>query len=105
MIKGIVALFSSGIIFNPMVLGGIFFAVFCMIKFDADQMREIFMDYNLYALVAFISFAYTFLFKKIYKEGGIEMDYTAMILYATAGIARFVLACGLMISFIVMLSF
>lgn len=105
MIKGIMALFSSGIIFNPMVLGGIGFAVFCMIKFDAEQMRELFADYNLYALVAFISFGYTFAFKKIYKEGGVSLDYTAMILYALAGIAKFVLACGLMISFVIMLSF
>lgn len=105
MIKGIMALFTSGAILNPMVLLGIFLAVYCMIKLDAAQMRELFGNYQLYALAALISFAHVFLFKKVYKDDGINLDYAAMIFAALGGIIKFVLACGLTISFIVMLSF
>lgn len=105
MIKGIMALFTSGAILNPMVLSGIILAIYCMIKLDAEQMRGLFGDYHLYALVAFVSFAYTFVFKKFYKDDGINLDYVSMVLSAIGGIAKFVLACGLTVSFIVMLSF
>lgn len=105
MIKGIMALFTSGAILNPMVLLGIFLAIYCMIRMDAEQMRELFGDYHLYALAALISFAHVFLFKKVYKDDGVNLDYTAMIFAGLGGIVKFVLACGLTISFIIMLSF
>ncbi len=105
MIKGIVALFTSGVIFSPMVLLGIFLAVYCMMRMDAEQMRALFMDYRLYVWVAFISFVHVFLFKKIYKDDGVSHDYVAMIISVLGGIIKFVLACSLMISFIVLLSF
>ncbi len=105
MIKGIMALFTSGAILNPMVLSGIILAIYCMVKLSADQMHALFGDYHLYALVAVISFAYTFVFKKVYKDDGFNLDYTSMILAAIGGIAKFVLACGLTISFVIMLSF
>ncbi len=105
MIKGLIALFTSGTILNPMVLLGIGLAIFCMIKMDAEQMRQLFGDYHLYAFVAFFSFVYTFVFKKVYKDDAVNLDYTSMILSAIGGILKFVLACALTISFIIMISF
>ncbi len=103
MFKGIAALFTSGLIFNPMVLLGIFLALFCMIKMSAEQMKDLFSDYHLYALAALISVVYTFIFKKVYKDDGIQLDYAVMLLAAAAGVVRFVLACGLTISFVILL--
>lgn len=105
MIKGIKALFSSGVILNPLVLLGIVTAVYCMINMDAEQIYALFRDYHLYALVALISFVHVFLFKKVYQDDCVSLDYPAMFLAVLAGIARFVLACGLTISFIVMINF
>ncbi|MBQ8661790.1 MAG: hypothetical protein IJ482_05650 [Alphaproteobacteria bacterium] len=105
MIKGIMALFTSGAILNPMVLSGIVLAVYCMVKLDAEQMRGLFGDYHLYALVTLVSFAYTFVFKKVYKDDGVNLDYASMILSAIGGIAKFVLASVLTVSFVIMLSF
>ena len=105
MIKGIISLFTSGAIFNPMVLLGIFLAIFAMIKMTPAEMEALFKNYHLYLLVLLISFVYTFTMKKVYKDNGTDLDFTAMALGVLGGVLKFVLACFLMIAFVVMLSF
>lgn len=105
MIKGILALFTSGAIFNPMILLGIGLGIFSMIRLNSDQIESLFMDYHLYVLVLVLSTAYVFLFKKIYKDNGRDLDYGSMIFSSITGLVKFVIAALLMMSFIVMISF
>ncbi len=105
MIKGIISLFTSGIIFNPLVLLGIAFGVFCMATKDAAAIQAAFKDFHLYVLVLILSTAYVFVFKKVYKDNGDNLDWGIMIFQSVLGVAKFAVAAVLTISFVVMLSF
>ena len=105
MIKGIISLFTTGAIFNPMVLLGIICGIVSIMRMDADAIKALATNYHFYLLIAFVSFVYTFIFKKEYKEGGMELDYTAMMFTAIWGIVKFVLAYFLSMSFVFMISF
>ncbi len=105
MIKGIIALFTSGIIFNPMVLLGIIGGITVMARLDEDAIHALLTDYHLYLLAALVSFGYIFVFQKEYKEGGVEINYAAMVFTAIWGIVKFFLAFILSMSFVMMLSF
>ena len=88
-----------------MVLSGVVLAIVAMIKLDTQQMKLLFSDYHLYALVAFFSFIYSFVFKPIYQEGGEKLNYIATGIAAIWGVAKFVLALIFTISFILMIGF
>ncbi len=105
MVKGIIALFTSGIIFNPMVLLGIIGGIAAIVRLDEESIRALMTNYHFYLLIAFISFGYIFVFQKEYKEGGIELNYAAMVFTAIWGIVKFFLAFILSMSFVVMISF
>lgn len=64
MIKGIISLFTSGAIFNPMVLLGILLGVLCDVGLSGEEIKELFTDYNLYLLALLVSGLYIFGFKK-----------------------------------------
>ena len=104
MIKGIMSLFTSGLIFNPMVLLGILFGICCYIYLTAEQMTDLFFDYRFYLLGVLLAFLYNFIFKKVYKEGGYELDVSATMLNVVGSAFRFFLSSILMISFISMIS-
>ncbi len=105
MIRGIISLFTSGAIFNPMVLLGIICGIGSIIRLDADEIRSLVSDYHFYLLIALVSFGYVFGFKKEYKEGGIDLNYAAMMFTAIWGIVKFILAYFLSMSFVFMISF
>ena len=68
MIKGIISLFTSGAIFNPMVLLGILLGVLCDVGLSGEEIKELFTDYNLYLLALLVSGLYIFGFKKVYNR-------------------------------------
>lgn len=105
MIKGIISLFTSGAIFNPMVLLGILLGVLCDVGLSGEEIKELFTDYNLYLLALLVSGLYIFGFKKVYKEGGIDLDYPPMIFQIMWGVVKFTISALLTISFIEMLKF
>ena len=105
MIKGIISLFTSGLIFNPLVLLGIVCGIISITKLNQEQLIAIAKDPNSYILVVFAAFLYAFIFKKRYKEGGISIDYTAMLFTVVGGTIKFILSYILSISFVVMLGF
>ena len=90
MIKGILSLFTSGAILNPMVL--------------AEQITALFSDYRFYLLGLLIAFVYNFLFKKVYQEGGYNLDTGATLLNVLGSAFKLFLSGILMISFLSMLS-
>ena len=105
MIKGLMALFTTGIIFNPMVLLGVVTGFFAIARLDEEQIKELFFDYHLYLLVLLISAVYSFVFKKVYKDGGVTPDYVVMTFSALLGVVKFAFAAGMAMAFVMMLSF
>ena len=66
MIKGLISLFTSGIIFNPLVLLGIISGFWCITNKEPSEIRELFNQNWLYVIVGVVAIAYTFIFAKIY---------------------------------------
>ena len=88
MIKGIISLFTSGAIFNPMVLLGILLGVLCDVGLSGEEIKELFTDYNLYLLALLVSGLYIF-----------------GIFLIVWGVVKFTISALLTISFIEMLKF
>ena len=105
MIKGLMALFTTGIIFNPLVLLGVATGLFAMARLTNEQIKDLFFDYHLYLLVLLVSAVYSFIFKKVYKDDGITPDYAAMAFSTLLGILKFAFAAGMSMAFVMMLSF
>lgn len=105
MFKGLVSLFTTGAIFNPLVILGIISGFFAIIKLQPDTIRELFGNYHFYLLVAVVAFLYTIIFAKIYKEGGIEIDWGETIGRAIWNFIKYFIAFVLSMSFLVMISF
>lgn len=105
MFKGIIALFTSGLFFHPMVLTGIVLAIAAVMNLQDEQIYAILRTSYLYIGGFILAFVYTFSFAKIYKEGGAEVDKLATILKAIGNTARFLLAFILTLSFTIMMSF
>ena len=104
-LKGLISLFTSGIIFNPMVLLGIGLGIFVEISWEAERIYALLKNYHLYLLIWRVSGAYVFVFKRSYKDGGVDPDYAAMIFASITGVLKFVMAFVLAMSFIMMISF
>ncbi len=87
-----------------MVLLGIFTGIFCYIYLTAEQMTALFFDYRFYLLGVLIAFIYNFVFKKVYREGGYDLDVGATMLNVLGSALKFFLSGILMISFLSMIS-
>lgn len=105
MIKGILALFNTGVIFNPMVLLGILLGFTAMIFLEGEQLKALYTNYHLYLLMFFISALYVYFFRRVYYRGGVETDWNQTIASMIGHFLRFVLSfiCGML--FIYSISF
>lgn len=79
MIKGILALFRSGIIFNPMVLVGILTGFIAMGSLDDEQLHAFYTNYHLYLLMLLVAAMYVYFFKRTYYRGGLETNWKETI--------------------------
>ena len=105
MFKGLIALFTSGAIFNPLVILGIISGFFAIIKLSPEEIRDLFGDYHFYALIAILSFLYTTVFAKIYKEGGFEVDWGSTLGLVLWNFVKYFIAFVLSMSFVVLIGF
>ena len=107
MIKGIVALFTSGAIFNPMILLGIGFGILFEVKMTYEQMMEqVYKNYHFYLLALLLAAAYNFVFHKIYcGEDCDRLDKGAMAGNVIFSALKFVISSVLTIAFIEVLVF
>ena len=69
-----------------------------------EQITALFSDYRFYLLGLLIAFVYNFLFKKVYREGGYNLDTGATLLNVLGSAFKLFLSGILMISFLSMLS-
>lgn len=77
MIKGILALFRSGLIFNPMVLLGILTGFIAMGSLEGEQLHSFYTNYHLYLLMLLVAGIYVYIFKRTYLKGGVITDWKA----------------------------
>ncbi len=104
MIKGLIALFTSGIIFNPMVLLGIISGIYTIIYFSSKEIFDILCNVNFYLGALFVAGIYTIVFARVYKAGGMVVDFgatTGMIIW---NFARYIISFVLSMSFVIMIS-
>ncbi len=78
MLNGLKALFTSGIIFRPMVLSGVIIGFLLSSFLDWEEAFPLFGDLNFYLMAIAVSGLYTLFFNQIYKGRGRELDYGAM---------------------------
>ena len=75
MIKGILALFRSGLIFNPVVLCGIIFGIIGMTALEDEQFTAYYSNPCLYILMLMLSAVYVYNFRCIYVLGKNQIDW------------------------------
>ena len=105
MIKGILALFRSGLIFNPMVLSGILLGFLSISALDDTKLKALYTNSGLYILMFLISAVYVYFFKCIYFEGGYKINYKETILSMIGHFLMFVISFICSMLFVTMLSF
>lgn len=99
MIKGILALFTSGLFFHPMVLSGIILGIVVSSKFETEQIYAFLQLSYFYIGAVILAFIYTIIFAKVYKEGGAEVDMTATALRGIGNSVKLILAFLLTLMF------
>lgn len=99
MIKGILALFTSGILTNPMVLAGMLVGAVLYSFLDGSEIFQIYKKASFYGMALLCSCIYVIGFRRTYKENG-DTDWTETLLSVAGGVFKFVLASLLMMSFI-----
>ena len=105
MFKGIIALFSSGLIVNPMVLLGILSGVLFSTTLPTEQIVRIYRDYDYYLVTLSLSFLYVFFFQKVFIGYGDEVDWPATLKKWPGAFAKLVLSNVLSVVFFVTLFF
>lgn len=103
MIKGILALFKTGVIFDPFVLSGIVLGFFTILSPNPEVMALLYKQNSFYLLILFFSFLYHYLLKKVYKDDGYTLDYMRMIINIILSLVKFAISCALSIVFILIL--
>lgn len=105
MIKGILALFKTGVIFNPFVLTGVLCGFVLVARLDAEGIRAFYLNYHVYLLLFLLGAGYNFMFKKEYKDNGDDIDYTAMFGKSLLCVVKFIFSSIMAIAFVGLLSF
>ena len=105
MIKGILALFRSGLILNPMVFSGILLGFIAMATLDADMLKALYTNYSLYLLMLMIACAYVYFFKCVYFQGGRRVDWKETILSMFGHFMMFVISFIFSMLFVMVISF
>ena len=99
MIKGIIALFTSGTLTNPLVLSGILVGSLLYAFLDGNDIFIVYQNLSFYGLAFFLSAVYIISFRRSYHANG-ETDWPSTLMSVLGGVFKFVIASLLMISFI-----
>ena len=104
MFKGIISLFTSGIIFTPFVLAGIILGAWSYFNLAPEAIRDLFFKNEFYVAVVSSSLAYVLLFSRVYTRGGNALDWNAMLIKMIANVIKFLASFVLVMSFISLMS-
>ena len=105
MLKGIQALFTSGILLDPFVLLGLVLGGFFYFNLSYEQVTEDYFDYRFYALALMLAIVYNFAIRPVYRRGGVSIDTKKTASNAVLSGLKFVLSSLLMMAFISFWSF
>lgn len=105
MIKGILALFRSGLIFNPMVLLGILTGFTAMGTLEDEQLHQFYTNYHLYLLMFLVAGIYVYIFKRTYYKGGVITDWQATIQTMVSHFLMLVVSFIFSMLFVMVMSF
>ena len=79
MLKGFLALFTTGLIFKPMILLGGFIGIFLYILLDGETLKILYTDYHLYLLFLLIACLYAYFFKKTLQDNSYATEWKETI--------------------------
>lgn len=92
MFRGLKALFTSGLIVDPMVLLGIIFGFVFIQYFDFSRFMLIVAYYDYYLVALSIAFLYTILFKRVFNRYGNMVNWQETTKRAIGNFAKLVIA-------------
>ena len=104
MFKGVISLFTSGLIFSPFVLLGIIAGSWCYFNMQPNEIRNLFLTKEFYAVVFVLAMLFVFIFSKVYDDKGLHLDLSTMFLRVVANVVKFFISFVLVMSFISMIS-
>ena len=104
MFKGIISLFTSGLIFTPFVLSGIVIGSWCYFNLRPEDIQGLLLKNEFYAAIVGASVIYVLLFARVYLRGGDALDWTAMLWKMVANVLKFLASFLLVMSFISLMS-
>lgn len=105
MLKGIAALFRSGLIFNPMVLLGIILGFVSMGTMSDEQLHAFYTNYHLYLLMLLIAGLYVYFFKRTVIPNRDETDWKLTSQTIVGHFLMFVVSFIFSMLFIMVMSF
>ena len=105
MLKGIQALFTSGILLDPFVLLGLVLGGFFYFNLSYEQVTAVYFDYRFYALALMLAIVYNFAFRPAYRRGGLTIDTKRTASNAVLSGLKLVVSSLLMMAFISFWSF
>lgn len=100
MLKGIQALFTSGILFDPFVLLGLVLGTVFYFGLSYEQVTAIYFDYRFYALACVLAIIYNFAIRPVYRRGGGSIDTKKTASNVVLSCIKFVISSVLMMAFI-----
>ena len=103
MIRGLIALLTSGILLNPMVILGIIGGIAMMHTLPENSILALFQNTKFYTVLFGVAFLFAFFFEKVYLSGGKKINWKATVgiafsRFATL-LATIVLTCLFVYSF------
>lgn len=78
MIQGLIALITSGVLLNPMVILGIAGGVYIMQSFTESEIIELFRNSDFYLGMFAIAFLFAFFFEKVYHKDRKSINWSAI---------------------------
>ena len=99
MIRGIIALFASGVMTNPMVLLGILLGGVCYSFMDGHQIFQLYKMPLFYGIALLLAMIYVLGFRRVYTTEG-TTDWFETFLAVLGAFLRFIFASLLMLSFV-----
>ena len=93
MLRGLLRVFTSGLIIQPMVLLGIGFGIYMCVNYNLQEIFAWLAVPQLYALAVVIAFFYTFIFDRVYMGYSRKVNWRGTFDRFVGHFFKMILAC------------
>lgn len=93
MLRGLLSVFTSGLIIHPMVLLGIGTGIYMCVNYNLQEIFAWLAVPQLYVIALVIAFLYTFIFDRVYKGYSDKVDWKGTVDRFIGNIFKLILAC------------